>query len=225
MSRSIRPLSIAAFVAQLLFLLAWLLAPLWQGPAYNVVAHSISDLYAVTAPGGLVLVVVFTITGAVTILFALLVVLRTFRSAGWSAIVGSILLALSVFGLGDLLTAFERLACRLVDPGCTAASQLSNVGGKLDTILTTTGIGLFIAAAVFLSVAMAKVEGWSSWVWPTRAVAAAVLAVFLADDALLGSGLDGILERVLAALGAVSIAVLAAEIARARKPDDFESAT
>ena len=225
MSRSIRPLSIAAFVAQLLFLLAWLLAPLWQGPAYNVVAHSISDLYAVTAPGGLVLVVVFTITGAVTILFALLVVLRTFRSAGWSAIVGSILLALSVFGLGDLLTAFERLACRLVDPGCTAASQLSNVGGKLDTILTTTGIGLFIAAAVFLSVAMAKVEGWSSWVWPTRAVATAVLAVFLADDALLGSGLDGILERVLAALGAVSIAVLAAEIARARKPDDFESAT
>ena len=223
MSRAIRPLSIAAFAAQVLFLLTWLLGPLWQGPRYSVLAHSISDMYAVTAPGALVFVVVFTITGAITILFALITVWRTFRPGGWTALVGSILLALSIFGLGDLLTAFERLACRLADAGCTASSQLSNVGGTLDAILSTIGIAFFIAAAVFLSVAMTNTSGWRSWVWPTRAVAAAVLAVFLADGALSGSGLTGLLERILAALGALAIALLALEIARHRQPDDYES--
>ena len=223
MSRAIRPLSIAAFVAQVVFVLAWLLGPLWQGPHYSVLAHSISDMYAVTAPGALVFVVVFTVTGVVTILFALITVWRTFREAGWTAVVGSILLALSIFGLGDLLTAFERLACRLADAGCTASSQLANTGGKLDTILSTVGVALFIAAAVFLSVAMAKTSGWRSWVWPTRAVAAAVLAVFFTDGALTGSGLGGLLERVLAALGALAIVLLALEIARRRLPDDHES--
>ena len=223
MSRAIRPLSIAAFVAQVLFLLTWLLGPLWQGPHYSVLAHSISDMYAVTAPGALVFVVVFTVTGAITILFALITVWQTFRSGGWTALVGSILLALSIFGLGDLLTAFERLACRLADAGCTASSQLANTGGMLDAILSTIGILLFIAAAVFLSVAMTNTSGWRSWVWPTRAVAAAVLAVFLADGALSGSGLTGLLERILAALGALAIALLALEIARHRQPDDYES--
>ena len=223
MSRAIRPLSIAAFVAQVLFLLTWLLGPLWQGPHYSVLAYSISDMYAVTAPGALVFVVVFTVTGAITILFALITVWQTFRSGGWTALVGSILLALSIFGLGDLLTAFERLACRLADAGCTASSQLANTGGMLDAILSTIGILLFIAAAVFLSVAMTNTSGWRSWVWPTRAVAAAVLAVFLADGALSGSGLTGLLERILAALGALAIALLALEIARHRQPDDYES--
>lgn len=223
MSPAIRALSIVAFLAQVLFVLTWLLGPLWQGPHYSVLAHSISDMYAVTAPGGLVFVVVFTITGAITILFALIAVWRTLRSGGWAAAVGSILLALSIFGLGDLLTAFERLACRLADAGCTASSQLTNTGGMLDGILSTIGILLFIAAAVFLSVAMAKASGWRSWAWPTRAVAAAMLAVFFADGLLGGSGLGGLLERVLAALGAVAIAVLALEIARHRQPDDFES--
>ena len=223
MSRAIRPLSIAAFAAQLLFLLTWLLGPLWQGQHYSVLAHSISDMYAVTAPGGLVFVVVFTLTGAITILFALITVRRTFSAGGWTAMAGSILLALSIFGLGDLLTAFERLACRLADAGCTASSQLANAGGSLDAILSTIGILLFIAAAVFLSVAMTNTPGWRSWVWPTRAVAAAVLAVFLADGALSGSGLTGLLERILAALGALAIALLALEIARHRQPDDYES--
>jgi hypothetical protein len=223
MSRGIRLLSIAAFLAQVLFVLTWLLGPIWQGPRYNVLAHSISDMYAVTAPGGLIFVSVFTVTGAITILFALVTVWRTFAPGGWTGVVGAILLALSIFGLGDLLTVFERLACRLADAGCTTSSQLANLGGKLDATLSTIGVLLFIAAAVFLSVSMAKTTGWSSWVWPTRAVAAAALAVFLADGALSDSGLAGLLERVIAALGAIAIAVLALEIARRRVPDDYES--
>ncbi|MCA2176125.1 DUF998 domain-containing protein [Nonomuraea glycinis] len=43
------------------------MAASWQGPRYSVLAHTISDLYAVTAPGGMFLVVVFTLCGAATI--------------------------------------------------------------------------------------------------------------------------------------------------------------
>jgi hypothetical protein len=40
-----------------------------------------------------------------------------------------VLLALSVVGLGDLLTVTERLACRMADPGCTAAAQIAAASG------------------------------------------------------------------------------------------------
>jgi hypothetical protein len=62
------------------------------------------------------------------------------RPGGWTATAGSVLLALSVCGLGGLLTAAERMACRASDPGCTAARQLSNTGGRLDDILTTSAM-------------------------------------------------------------------------------------
>lgn len=218
-SPGIRALAVAAVIAQVLFLVTWLIAPFWQGPKYSVLAHSISDMYAFTAPSGLVLVIVFTITGAVTMLFALLAVWRAFRPAGWTGIVGSILLALSIFGLGDLLSPFERLACRIADAGCTPASQLANAGGTLDTLLSTIGVAVFIAAAMFLSVAMAKITGWRSWAWPTRVVAIAVSALFLANGLLATSGLGGLMERGLALVGALAIAALAIELARGRTPD------
>ena len=93
-------------VAQIAFVLSWLIAGLWQGARYSVLAHSISDMYAVTAPGGMFLVVVVTLCGLATILFAALSVWPTLRRAGWPAAVGSALLGLSIYGLGDLLTPF-----------------------------------------------------------------------------------------------------------------------
>ncbi len=206
--------AVLAVLAQLVFTATWLVAPLWQGPGYSVLAHSISDMYAVTAPNGLVLVVVFTICGTLVILFALLSLLPALRSAGWTAVVGAILLALSIFGLGDLLSPFERLACRLADPGCTSGSQIANAGGATDAVVSTAGIILFIAAAIFLSVAMQKTDGWRAWVWPTRVVAIVVIAVFFAEGLLGASGIGGLLERILAAVGAISIGLTAAKISR-----------
>jgi hypothetical protein len=213
MSRFSRPIALATVVAQLVFVLSWLIAAAWQGSGYSVVAHSISDMYAVTAPHGEVLVVVFTITGAVTILFAV-VVARALREAGWTALLGAILLAFSIFGLGDLLSAFERLACRLADPGCTPASQLANAGGQLDTALSTAGVALFVASLIFLSVAMQKVPTWRRWVWPTRWLAIGEFFLFLADGAVASAGLAGLVERLLAAVGALTIAGLAVVILR-----------
>lgn len=56
-------------VAQIAFCLGWLIAPLWQGSRYSVLAHTISDMYAVTASHGRVLVVLITACGVATAIF------------------------------------------------------------------------------------------------------------------------------------------------------------
>jgi len=201
----------AGLAAQVLFVAAWLVAAAWQGPRYSVLAHSISDMYAVTAPNGLFLVVVLTLCGVATILFAALALWPALRAAGWSAAVGCILLALSVYGLGDALTPFERLACRLADEGCTAADQIANTGGTLDALLTTIGILIFLAATFFLAAAMRRVAAWQRWAWPARGVGFAFLAL-IAVLAIAGADLGGLFERLLAATGAAAIAAAAVHI-------------
>jgi hypothetical membrane protein len=199
----------AGVAAQLVFTVYWLIAPLWQGGRYSVLEHSISDMYAVTAPAGTVMVVVLTVCGAATLVFVFFTLIPAVRSTGWAGWLGCILLALSIFGLGDLLTPFERLACRLADPGCTPEAQVANAGGQLDSTLSTIGIAFLITACVFLFIATRKVAGWSrtAVVMLTVAIAIAVVSVLLA---LFGQAAGGLLERVIALLGAGAIAVLAA---------------
>ncbi len=210
--------ALAAIGAQVLFLASWLVAPLWQGPRYSVVAHSISDMYAVGAPGGAFLVVALTLCGGVTILFVLLSLRPALRGGGWGVSVGAICLAASVYGLGDLLSPFERLACRIADPGCTATSQLSNAGGTLDGILTTAGLLLFVAAGFFLAGAMARLPAWQAWAGPARLVSVAVLVLLVATAVTNPRGVGGLFERLTAGLGAVGVAVLASGVV-ASSPD------
>lgn len=210
--------ALVAVAAQVVFVVSFLIAAAWQGSGYSALAHSISDMYAVTAPHVWFLVAVLTVTGAVTIVFAWLCVWPTLRAGGWSARVGSILLALSVFGLGDLLTPFERLACRLADEGCSSADQLANLGGMLDTTLTTAGFVFFVGAGFFLAGAMGNTRDWQGWVRPTNWFTIAVLVLFVATGVFSASAVGGLLERLVAALGALGIALLALEIARRNRP-------
>jgi len=98
-------------VVQVVFVASWLVAAAWQGPRYSVTAHTISDLYAVTAPHGAILVLILTLCGAATIGFALRSVWPVLRAGGWRAATGSILLAL-----------FERLVAFL---GAAAVAVLA----------------------------------------------------------------------------------------------------
>ena len=215
---TVRRWALVTVVTQVVFIASWLVAAAWQGPRYSPIAHSISDMYAVTAPHAWFLISVLTLSGAVTMVFAGLCVWPSLRSGGWSARVGSILLALSVFGLGDLLTPFERLACRIADAGCSAADQTANLGGTLDTLLTTAGFAFFVAAGFFLAGAMGNTRDWRSWVRPTNVFTIAVLVLFVATGVFSQSPVGGLLERLVAALGAVGIALLALEIARRNRP-------
>lgn len=204
------------FAAQVVFVVSWLVAAAWQGERYSVLAHSISDMYAVTAPGGLFLVVVLTLCGLATMLFAWLSARPVLRPGGRTATVGAVLLALSIYGLGDLLSPFEREACRLADPGCTDSDQLSNAGGTLDSVLSTIGILLFVVVAFVLAAAMKRAPGWPGWAWPARWVGIGFIVLIVALVVAQAADLGGLGERLLAAVGSAAIAALALRIARHR---------
>jgi len=206
----------AGLLAQLAFVVSWGLASNWQGSRYSTVAHSISDMYAETAPHAAFLIIVFTLCGAATIMFAARSVWRALRPGGWTATVGSALLALSIVGLGDLLTPAERLACRLADPDCTTARQIANTGGMLDNTLSTYGVVALVAAGLFLSFAMRRAATWRGWAWPTRWTMLALFCAAFADAIGSHYGLGGLFERLIALIGATWLAGLAAAILRRR---------
>jgi len=222
--RVIRWFALGGFVAQVAFVLSWLIAAGWQGPTYSSVAHTISDMYAVTAPRGLFLVVVITLCGIATVLFALLSLRPTLRPSGWPGLVAALLLALSIYGIGDALTPWEREACRLADPGCTAADQVATSGGALDALLSTIGIFLFIGAVFFMAEAMKRTPGWQGWAWPARWVGIAFVVLLVALIATESLDLGGLVERLVAAVGAGWIAAVAWRIfsrssATSRRPE------
>lgn len=201
-----------AILAQVVFVAAWVAAGFWQGPRYSPMADSISDMYAVGVPHASFLVQVFTDAGAATILFALFSVWPALRGGGRAARAGSVLLALSVAGLGDLLSPAERLACRISDPGCTTALQLSNSGGKLDSILTAAGAVLLLVAGFLLAAAMRRIPSWRAWVRPVRWTSVLIFALFVADALDGTSGQAGLFERLYAAVAAAAVAALAVGI-------------
>lgn len=202
-------------LAQVVFVAAWVAAGFWQGPRYSLMADSISDMYAVGVPHASFLVVAFTDTGAATMLFALFSVWPALRGGGWAARVGSVLLALSVAGLGNLLSPVERMACRISDPGCTTALQLSNSGGKMDSILSTGGGVMLVIAGFLLAAAMRRIPRWQAWVRPARWTSVLIFALLL-GDALTGgaSGQSGLFERLFAGVAAAAVAALAVGILR-----------
>jgi Protein of unknown function (DUF998) len=204
-------------LAQLIFVVSWLIAGLWQGQNYSALAHTISDMYAITAPHGWFLVTTITLAGAGTIAFAWLglrVALRRGTSGrGRLATTVAILLSLSILGLGELLTPIEREACRVADPGCSPADQLGSLGSRMDAVLSTAGLLILVATGFVLAAAMRRSPAWSSWVWPTR-WATIVIIVLLVITGAASAGLGGLFERLLAAAAAGGVAALAVHAIR-----------
>jgi hypothetical protein len=112
------------------------------------------------------------------------------RPGGWTATVGSILPALSIFGLGNLLAPFERVACRQADPGCTVAAQLANFAGKLDAVLSTVGVALLVVAGFFIASAMKRTPGWHRWARLARWMTLLALALAIVTSLMVTVGLS-----------------------------------
>lgn len=169
---------------------------------------------------GLLAQVVFVVAwlvAAATIGFAWLSLRPALRSAGRRATVGVLLLTLSIFGLGDLLSPLERLACQQADPACSPADQLSNLGGTLDGLLSTVGILFFAVAGFVLASAMSRLPGWARCARWTRVVTLVFVAAFLATG-FLGDvlGLGGLFERLVALAGATGIGLVARRLLMGR---------
>jgi len=164
------------------------------------------------------MLVVTTLAGAITLGFCVYTLWPVLRSAGWRAAAGVGCLAASIFGVGDLLTPFERLGCRLADPGCTPASQLASGGGRLDATLSTAGAVLLVASAFLLASAMTQLVGLHTWARATRWCGGA-LTVTLIANAAAPQELRGLAERLFAAAGVTFIAVVAMAVSRTpRRP-------
>ena len=204
----------AAVVAQVVFVLSWLVAGLWQRPRYDALDHSISDMYAVTAPAGLFLVVVLTVCGAVTIGFRAAV--RASRPAGRRLDSHGRLLVPRAVDPRSRRPAspFEQEACQLADPGCTDADQLGTAGGRLDMILSTAGLLLLVAAGFFLAAAMRRVPAWRPRARVATWAAMVLIVLLLATGVLGGVGLSGLAERLLAAFAAAAVGLLAVGVLR-----------
>jgi hypothetical protein len=223
-----RRLAWAAVAAQVLFVASMLLAASWQGSSYSLLADSMSDMYALNAPAAAFLIIMLTIAGAVTMWFTFRSLRPALRSAllpqagsaGRLVTIGCWLLASSIFGIGNLLTIFMRLDCRLVDAGCTPANQVSNFGGALDNTISSVGVPVFIAAGFLLAVAMNRTASWKSLVRPTRWFTV-VMIVWAIGDAVSGYGGDhpgGLFERLIAFTGAAWIAYIAVAVSRRSRP-------
>ena len=91
----------------------------------------------------------------------------------------------------------------------TAASSVSGTVRPISAAVRCSPAAVFVLAA-----AMTRTEGWRRWAWPARwaGIVFAVLLVVL--TVAQESGVVGLLERLLAGLGAAAIAALAFGIAR-----------
>lgn len=125
------------------------------------------------------------------------------------------LLGLSIFGLGDILTPFERMACRLADEGCTPQDETANAGEMFDSVLSSVGAVMFMAACFVLAGALAKVPRLRRAAWPARIVAIVVGLALFAIAPMQEIGLDGLMERIVALVGSRAIAAAAVWVLRA----------
>ncbi|MFC1414081.1 DUF998 domain-containing protein [Streptacidiphilus sp. N1-12] len=212
----------AVLLTHIVFTASWLLAAAWQGPRYNVFSQTISDMYADGAPGAWFLIIVFTLSGLALVVFARASLWPRLRQGGTPAKAAVLLLALSIFGLGDLLSPFEREGCPIAARGCTSDLQTATFGGALDTVLSTLGVVALIAAGFCLASATKRVPGWSDYTRATRRATIAMIVLFVLDGATQSIGLSGMFERLIALAGAVAIITLARIVLRTTAPRGAE---
>ena len=208
----------ACVVAQAVSIAAWLVAAAWQVDDYSVTKHTISDMYAVDAPHGAWLAAALTVCGVATIGFALFCVPRAFRRAGRRAWVSAALLAACILGLGDALSFLEREKCQLATPGCTMDEQLK-AGGAADSVLSSVGLLLLVAAGFVLAGAMRRTPGWESFAGRARAFSVVLIVLLILTVAAESVDLAGLLERILAAYAAAGMGALAVQVRREAPAD------
>lgn len=206
-SAAVRPWAITAgLVAPVLLVGAFFVFEFFQGPNYSRMEHTISDMYAVTAPNGWLLASIIAVCGALTIVFiwwGLYPALGRTRMA----LVCAVLFTLSVYGIGDLFAPIERLGCRMADAGCTPDLQVANTGGTLDSLLTTLGIFIFVSAVITTGFTMRDRAGLRSYA-VAFIVAGFVFAGWLALSAVFAD-VGGLWERIAADGGAAILFALA----------------
>ena len=201
---------IAGVAGQILFTLGWFMAGVFQGDAYSVVRHDISDMGALGAPYPWVLLIPQSIAGACTIIFGV----AGFRPAlvGTRGRTLATTLLVLPLGVGNLLSPAFRLDCRVAD-GCTVEETVRSWHATVHSIL---GVLLLVAAVAPFVVArcLRRSPQWArlsrTSTWFGVAIAVAMVATIILGESAVG----GLAQRIFALLAAAWVAVLAGWLLR-----------
>ena len=207
----LRAWGLIGVVAQVAFMAGWLAAETWQGPRYSVVADTISDLQAATAPHVWFPVACFAVGGIGTFCFAVFGLRPALAGAGRVVAYGPWLIALAGLAIGN---SFPLIPCGPAAPGCTAHHQLYSPGGMTDAIVATAAFLVLSFTPGPLWERMRMLPQWRR-LRPvmTAARIACPLCFILLSIASLTHTAQGLAERALATsltlwIGALAVALI-----------------
>jgi hypothetical protein len=199
-----RRIAQATVAAQILFVVGFLAVGAAEGHGYRWMRDDISDLGALTAHHVTVWRLLLLITGAVTMVFGLLVVGPVFGSP-----VAGVLLALSLPAFDNFTDAFFRLDCRAADPGCTASQAISSWHGLAHVVCFVVAVLATVAAPFVLARAMGRDDNWRSRARSVRWFGALTVVLLVVTGAASGSAVQGLAQRVAATVIPLGLAGLA----------------
>jgi len=106
----------------------------WQGPNYNPLNDTISDMQAANAPHVWFPISCFALGSVGTFGFAVFGLRPALSRAGKVAVYAPWMLAIAGLAIGN---SFPLIPCRIANPGCTASYQLNSPPGLTDAIVAT----------------------------------------------------------------------------------------
>jgi hypothetical membrane protein len=201
--------SAIGLIAQIAFMLGWLIADTWQGPKYNAIKYTISDLQSATAPHSWFPIVCFAIGGIGSFLFAIFGLRPALAKAGKIAAYAPWILGFSALALGN---SFPLIPCRLVDVGCNAHSQLFSPGGMTDTILSSVAFLVLVFTPSMLEKRIKALPEWKDF-RPVLSLAQVICPLSFILLSLTSNGsIAGLAERILATVCALWVTALAVKV-------------
>ena len=208
-----RRIAQATVAAQILFVVGFMAVGAAEGHGYQWMRDDISDLGALTAHHATVFRLLLLVTGAVTMLFGLLVVGPVLGSPS-----AGVLVALSLPAFDNATDAFFRLDCRAADPGCTVSHAVSSWHGLAHLVCFAVAAMATMVAPFVLGRAMSRVERWRSRARSVRRFGVLTVVLLLATGAASGSPVQGLAQRVAATVIPLGVAAVAWRVLELERP-------
>ena len=199
-----RRIAQATVAAQILFVMGFVAIGAAEGHGYRWMRDDISDLGALTAHHATVWRLLLLITGAVTMVFGLLLVGPVFGSR-----LAGVLVAFSLPAFDNFSDAFFRLDCRAADPGCTTSQAISSWHGLAHIVCFAVAASATVIAPFVLGRAMSREESWRSLARSVRRFGFLTVVLLVVTGVASGSPVQGLAQRVAATVIPLGLAVLA----------------
>jgi hypothetical protein len=167
---------------------------------------------AQTAPHAWVPITALMVAGAGTGVFALAGLRPALRAAGRTGAYAPWMLALSALALGNLLS-FLQIPCQS-GVACSSHQAMSTFGGIQDVVGGVIVVLLLAVTPFPMARRMSAVSGWERLARPSLLVGVVLLGCYVSMGLGATTAVHGLLERVIATVGAGWTAVLAANLIR-----------